>query len=505
MKPSERLTRPAESLAPRTPPKGAASLTPSGYSSLPPAALVNGAHLKQHSPPRSAPSSPPLGAHSPSTINSRLATPSSLTPGPRSSSRQSSPQSSPPKDGAVPPLLRPGGTGSPPKSLYPSRPVAASNPVRTELPDPWDTASYRSSPSYGVENGPSSPPVEASAYPPSQGALGLLPHPSGPPARPSAGSPSPSQYSMPSQPWQHPGGVAPHLSLHPTSPPPGSEFTSPSAPWQHRGGGSPHPATQPLSPPPSDYIGSSTSWQHPGGAAPYPTAHMSSPPPSDYNAPSAPWQHLGGVAPHPRRPSGGAPSPAFPTGAAQDSVIHPPNATSNSYNGYSGGSPGYSAPNYDAPPSFPMAMPSVSTPTPYDYNLHAQSSPPARAYSPAYAPDPQFPGAYMDLSRPPPGGRPGYGFPDESGMSTPKAELQPRHQPAQPSSHLRREAASGSASGSGTSSVSPAQIIKRNKDEEIARELERAEKEAERKRKEDEERDLELARELDRALNASQQ
>jgi hypothetical protein len=88
-------------------------------------------------------------------------------------------------------------------------------------------------------------------------------------------------------------------------------------------------------------------------------------------------------------------------------------------------------------------------------------------------------------------------------MSTPKAELQPRHQPAQPSSHLRREAASGSASGSGTSSVSPAQIIKRNKDEEIARELERAEKEAERKRKEDEERDLELARELDRALNAS--
>lgn len=144
-------------------------------------------------------------------------------------------------------------------------------------------------------------------------------------------------------------------------------------------------------------------------------------------------------------------------------------------------------------------MPSASLSQPYDYGSPA----PARAFSPPYPPNPQPQGSYAQgpprtqvPQAIPSAARTRPNFPDESGVSTPKAELQPWHQPSQPSSHLRNDAGGASAS----SSKPAARPV--NRDEELAKEIERMEREEEQRRREDEERDMALARELDRTLNA---
>jgi hypothetical protein len=108
-----------------------------------------------------------------------------------------------------------------------------------------------------------------------------------------------------------------------------------------------------------------------------------------------------------------------------------------------------------------------------------QARPPARVAENTYRAEPPLPdpfAAHPVLGRLP--ARLDFGG-DESGMSTPRGDVQPRHQPAAPS-HLRHAA---------------------DADADAARALDREEQERAARLSDQEQRDLELARQLDRELN----
>jgi hypothetical protein len=127
----------------------------------------------------------------------------------------------------------------------------------------------------------------------------------------------------------------------------------------------------------------------------------------------------------------------------------------------------------------------------YAWNDAPRFAQPAARVQPAYTDEPSLPDPFArphpTMSLPS-----GLAFRDESALETPRADVQPRHQPAVPSSHLRQEARLGYA-GAGRRGA--------DADTQVAEELERQERERAVRLSEQEQADLELARQLDKELN----
>jgi hypothetical protein len=359
-----------------------------------------------------------------------------LKPTPRTSphsSRNSSPSGqrlspAPAPDGFIPPLLR-AGPHAPAQVVPEARPLPPNDPLHARHTDPARAAS---------------PPLGASAYPPA-----------GPPL-PAALLPARGKAGMHARTGSHPEQQWPGLQgtqgAYPTSPTPshqrtGSQGAYPGSEPQWQG-------AYPSSTPPTHhrtgsqgaYPGSEPQW--PGQQAPYP----GSTPPAH--------QRTGSQGAYP----GGF---AFPVAQVPSEPGHSP------YGGGGGYPPAASYGGGYSPPAGSAFPPGAGT-SPYG----AQASMPggwtfddgARGRSPFPAAEPALPDPYASGRAHPtiamPAAR-GLGFVDDGGLATPKADLQPRRQPAVPSSRLR---------------------------EDSAPRLSQAEQEA---------RDLELARQLDYELNSN--
>jgi hypothetical protein len=352
-----------------------------------------------------------------------------LTPSPHGS-RETSPYGvrastpynphAPPDTGAVPSLLRPGHPHSP-VPVSETLPLPPNDPLHARRSDPARAAS---------------PPLGASAYPPASTPVALQPArgraqvPYG-----GAASPAPSvqgSYGGASSPapGAYPGGTAPLAFRHQRT---GSYGSYPGAelPLPYPGATTPPGAYAGPTTPLAHQRSNSQGAAYPGGFA-FPTAQVSPNPYGSQHSPPA-------TAP----PYGGAPS---------------------SSSSYGGPSSSYGGPSlsYGAPSSMPGAWA-------YDAPDYGRRPEPA-------LPDP-FAGSAHGRPHPTitlPAARLG-GFVDDSELPTPKADMQPRRQPAVPTSHLRQPVPDHIGySGYGGHDA----------------------------RAEQEERDMELARQLDRELNA---
>jgi hypothetical protein len=410
------------------------------------------------------------------------------------------PEASPPPKKALltPPSLSPHGSRSP----SPRRPEPGIGPLRTPSQEPAIPTLLRaghphSPPRFVQETKPlppndplnvrrsdpsrvASPPIGASAYPPAS-----TPVPSSLfPARPSPGLGG-------SFPGQTPGYGGIPIPSHSPSPSPAPAMGH----YRSLSGGAAR-----VSPP-----------QGPGGFA-FPVAQVSEGP----NFPAS----YGYGSPAANFPVASTPVP----GASGSSPYGAPNAPAmpgswsyeNPSSGYQTPGPGYSNNASYGPP----------LPDPYERPLSGFAQPaapiPAESHISRAHPTMAMPGM----------ARMGSGFRiDDSDMATPKADFQPRHSPAVPTSHLRQEAVT---SGANTPLAEPRAFVshasvdrvrpdvgrygeysayagaasnQRNaadRDAEAAREFERQEREAATRAAEQEEKDMELARRLDFELNASE-
>jgi hypothetical protein len=175
--------------------------------------------------------------------------------------------------------------------------------------------------------------------------------------------------------------------------------------------------------------------------------------------------------------------------------------------------PGASNPSYGGAPShMPGGWPSDYSST----STYPRQAPPEPALPDPFAPrhNTLSPDLYHGQHHPtmniPQPSRSPLGFRlDESDVMTPKADLQPRHSPAAPISHLRHEATAPREPDAGRYqdysgySGQGSRYGAADRDAEAARAFERQERERASKLSEQEERDLELARKLDYELNAS--